>query len=92
MKNIKVRMIKVQCEFKSEQAQKSRSFVSSLKFGAILVAKSMKERNKHEKCESWKRSGEKNENVKYEKLLESEKCGAAEVESPRMADAAFQQN
>ena len=34
----------------------------------------------------------KNENVKYEKFLESEKCGAAEVESPRMADAAFQQN
>ena len=33
-----------------------------------------------------------NENVKYEKFLESEKCGAAEVESPRMADAAFQQN
>ena len=38
--------------------------------------------------EEWR----KNENVKYEKLLESEKCGAAEVESPRMADAAFQQN
>ena len=32
--------------------------------------------------------------MKYEseKFLESEKCGAAEVESPRMADAAFQQN
>ena len=36
----------------------------------------------------------RSENVKYEseKFLESEKCGAAEVESPRMADAAFQQN
>ena len=37
---------------------------------------------------------QESENKKYEseKFLPSEKCGAAEVESPRMADAAFQQN
>ena len=37
---------------------------------------------------------QESENKKYEseKFLPSEKCGAAEVESPRMADAGFQQN
>ena len=50
-------------------------------------------KNENEKYENFVRvRNVKNENVKYEKFLESEKCGAAEVESPRMADAAFQQN
>ena len=50
--------------------------------------------NENVKNENVKYENAKNENVKYEseKFLESEKCGAAEVESPRMADAAFQQN
>ena len=57
----------------------------------FLRVRNMK--NENEKYENFVRvRNVKNENVKYEKFLESEKCGAAEVESPRMADAAFQQN